>query len=69
MARRRPWRAVAYIPDATAPQGRKREVAGQTAACEQEGLDAFKDRHTEQGHVVDVVHLETLPGLEYDREA
>lgn len=64
MARRRPWRAVAYVPDATAPQGRKRAVAGQTAACTQEGLADFLTRHHEQGHVVDVIHLEALPGME-----
>lgn len=60
MARRRPWRAVAFVPDATAPTGRKRELAGRTAACTREGLQPFLDRHVALGHVCDVLEVQPL---------
>lgn len=62
-ARRRPWRAVAFKPDPTAPNGRKREVTGRTAACTPDGLNGFIRRQTLAGNVVDT--LKVLE-LEYD---
>lgn len=52
--RKRPWRAVAYKPDATAPNGRARAVTGQVAACSRVGLRAFVQRQQAAGNVVDV---------------
>lgn len=63
MARGRPWRALAFRPDATAPYGRKRELMGRTAACTREGLQAFVSRHEDQGHVVDVLEVQPLEGM------
>lgn len=59
--RERPWRATAFVPDPTGQSlaGRKRVVAGRAAAKTEAGLAAFRAKHAEQGHVVDVV--EVLP--------
>lgn len=53
MARPRPYRAIAYVPDVTAPNGRRRQVAGRVAACTPEGLEAWIARQTAAGNVVD----------------
>lgn len=58
MARRRPWRAVAYKPDPTAPNGRSREVTGRTAACTEEGLAEFVLRQVDAGNVVDLYEVQ-----------
>lgn len=58
MGRRRPWRAVAYKPEATAPNGRTREVAGRASACTEEGLDNFIASHVLAGNVVDVCEVQ-----------
>lgn len=60
MARRRPWRAIAYRPDPTAPNGRKRGVVGRTSACDRGGLQAFIDRQEADGNVVDVIEVQPL---------
>lgn len=52
-APRRPWRAIAYVPDATAPNGRKRAVAGRAAAATPTGLRSFVQRQLAAGNVVD----------------
>lgn len=52
MSRPRPYRAVAFIPDPTAPNGRRRTVAGRTAACSPDGLAAFIAKHTAAGNAV-----------------
>lgn len=57
VARRRPFRATAFVPDPTAPNGRRREVAGRAAACSRAGLDAFVARHEAAGHEVDLVEI------------
>lgn len=61
MTRRRPFRATAFVPDPTAPNGRKREVAGRVAAASREGLDRFVNAHRAAGHEVDVVEILPLP--------
>lgn len=60
--RPRLWRAVAYKPDPTAPQGRRRVVAGRTSATTPDGLSRFMAAHRSQGHVVDVIQVSTLDG-------
>lgn len=65
LARRRPWRAIAFVVDPTAPQGRRRTVAGRVAACSPEGLDRFVDRHRDQGNAVDVFEVPELPDEEH----
>lgn len=65
----RPFRAVAYIPDPTGQTaaGRKREVAGRTAAKTLEGLKPFILRHQAQGHIVHLEEvLDMLEGLDED---
>lgn len=57
MVRRRPFRATAFVPDPTAPNGRKREVAGRVAAASRSGLDRFVNAHRAAGHEVDVVEI------------
>lgn len=52
---------MAFRPDPTAPNGRKRDVVGRTSACTQAGLSGFLRRHQEQGHVVDVLEVQPLP--------
>lgn len=52
---------MAFKPDATAPNGRRREVTGRTAACTREGLQPFVDRHRAVGDVVDILDVEPLP--------
>lgn len=54
---RRPWRAVAYVVDPTSPNGRRREVAGRTAARTRDGLDAFVLKHQRLGHPLDVFEV------------
>jgi hypothetical protein len=51
----RPWRAIAYETDPTGQgiQGRKRAVAGRTAARTEAGLAPFITRHRAAGHAVD----------------
>lgn len=58
--RRRPWRAVAYVPDATAPHGRRRVVAGRASACTEDGLARFRLEHRRAGHAVDVFRIDSL---------
>lgn len=58
--RARMWRAVAYIPDPTAPNGRRREVAGRTAAVTLDGLSRFIREHEARGHAVDVSRLTSI---------
>jgi hypothetical protein len=60
MASARPWRAIAYRPDALAPNGRKREVTGRTAAASEDGLARFIDQHEAAGDVVDVWKVQSL---------
>ena len=60
MAGARPWRAIAYRPDALAPNGRKREVTGRTSAASRAGLDRFIDRHEGDGDVVDVWRVQSI---------
>jgi hypothetical protein len=57
VGRRRPWRAIAYVVDPTSPNGRRREVAGRTAAVKREGLDEFIKRHRRAGHPLDVYEV------------
>lgn len=57
MSRPRPFRAIAFVPDETAPNGRRREVAGRVAACTREGLDAWITRQVAAGNVVDVIEV------------
>lgn len=58
--RRRPWRAIAYVPDFTAPNGRRRVVAGRVAACTPDGLTAWINRQRQAGNVVDVIRVHSL---------
>lgn len=53
----RPWRAIAYAPDWTAPRGRRRVVVGRVAAGSRAGLDRFVNEHRAAGHAVDVIEL------------
>ena len=62
-SRPRPWRAVAFIPDPTAPNGRRREVAARAAATTEEGLARFRLEHRLAGHAVDVVRVSDLEEL------
>lgn len=61
--RARLWRAVAFVPDPTAPNGRRRELAGQTSATTQDGLTRFVNAHRRRGHAVDVFRLTELEEL------
>lgn len=45
---------MAYRPDATAPNGRTREVTGRAAACTEDGLADFVLRQVTAGNVVDM---------------
>ena len=65
MASSRPFRAIAYAVDWTAPRGRRRVVVGRVAACRREGLDRFLDEHAAAGHATDVIEIPPLP-LEQD---
>lgn len=60
--RERPWRAIAYVPDPTGQTvaGRKRVVAGRTAAKTREGLAGFIARQEAQGNVVDVFTVDPI---------
>lgn len=49
---------MAYKPDATAPNGRTREVTGRAAACTEDGLADFVARHVEAGDVVDLYEVQ-----------
>lgn len=59
-APRRPWRAIAYVPDPVAPNGRRREVAGRAAAATPTGLGAWVARQRAAGNVVDKYRVGTL---------
>lgn len=48
---------MAFKPDATAPNGRRRLVTGRTSACTEDGLQAFIERHEGAGDVVDVLEV------------
>lgn len=61
--RPRPWRAVAYVPDPTAPNGRRREIAGRASALTEDGLTRFRSSHRRAGHAVDVFRLTGLEEL------
>lgn len=61
--RSRLWRATAYVVDPTAPNGRRREVAGRTSATTQDGLARFVNAHRRQGHAVDVIRVVELEEL------
>jgi hypothetical protein len=61
VSRRRPFRAIAYAVDWTAPRGRRRVVVGRVAACERAGLDRFLEAHAAAGHAVDVIEIPELP--------
>lgn len=68
--RERPWRATAFIPDPTGQTlaGRKRVVAGRTAAKTEAGLARFVTQHEGLGHVVDVVEVLPLTYTDHDQE-
>ena len=59
-ARRRPWRAIAYVVDPVAPNGRRREVAGRVAASTQDGLARFVTAHRLAGDAVDVFRVSSI---------
>lgn len=59
----RPWRAIAYRPDAIAPNGRKREVTGRTSASTEAGLARFVARHEAAGDVVDRWQVQSIEDL------
>lgn len=59
-ARRRPWRAIAYVVDPIAPEGRRRAVAGRTAATTQDGLTRFVNSHRLAGDAVDVFRVASI---------
>lgn len=59
-APRRPWRAIAYVVDPLAPQGRKRAVAGRAAAATPGGLRDWCARQLAAGHAVDRYRVGTL---------
>lgn len=61
--RPRPWRAIAYAVDAEAPNGRRREVAGRTAASTQDGLTRFVSTHRQAGDAVDVFRVVSIEDL------
>lgn len=65
MTRGRPrlWRAIAYVPDETAPNGRRRKVAGRVAACTPDGLSRWILEQRRRGNVVDVLHVPDLEGV------
>jgi hypothetical protein len=58
--RERPWRAIAYVPDAQAPNGRRRHVAGRVAACTADGLTRWITSHRRAGHVIDVFRVSSI---------
>jgi hypothetical protein len=62
MSRPRLWRAIAYVPDRTAPNGRRRLVAGRVAACTPDGLNTWIAKQRRAGNVVDVMHVKALEG-------
>lgn len=68
--RERPWRATAFIPDPTGQTlaGRRRVVAGRTAAKTKAGLTRFTEEHEGLGHVVDVVEVLPLQFNDRDQE-
>lgn len=59
-APRRPWRAIAYVPDPVGTTGRKRAVAGRAAAATPAGLRAWTARQRAAGNVVDKYRVGTL---------
>lgn len=58
--RRRPWRAIAYVVDPWAPQGRRRAVAGRVSACTADGLTRWVNAQRAKGHAVDVYRVGAL---------
>lgn len=58
--RRRPWRAIAYVVDPTAPNGRRRLVAGRVAAATPDGLTRWLNAHRTAGHAVDVYRVASI---------
>lgn len=60
----RPWRAIAYKPDALAPNGRKREVTGRTSAATEQGLAGFIERHEADGDLIDSWRVQSIDDLE-----
>lgn len=60
MSSPRPFRAIAFVPDWTAPNGRRRVVAGRVAACTREGLDRWVDAQLAAGNDVDVIEVVPL---------
>lgn len=62
-APRRRWRAIAYVPDPTAPNGRRRTVAGRAAAATPDGLTAWINRQRRAGNVVDTYTVASLDEL------
>lgn len=59
----RPWRAVAFVPDPSAPNGRRREIAGKTSATTEDGLIRFVRRHRAAGHKLDVFRVQGIDEL------
>jgi hypothetical protein len=55
--RPRPWRAIAYVVDPVAPNGRRREVAGRVSAATQDGLTRWVNAHRLAGDAVDVYRV------------
>lgn len=55
MAKPRPWRAIAYRKDWTAPRGRRRVVVGRISACTRDGLDPWIERQRAQGYAIDII--------------
>jgi hypothetical protein len=63
VSRPRLWRAIAYVPDQTAPNGRRRAVAGRVAACTPDGLSRWILEQRRRGNVVDVIRVHDLEGV------
>lgn len=64
MGRPRPFRAIAYRPDWSAPRGRRRVVVGRVAACTREGLDRWIARQQAEGNDVDVLEILSLENVD-----
>ena len=58
--RPRLWRAIAFVPDPVAPNGRRREVAGRVSACTQDGLTRWVNEQRAKGNAVDVYRVGTI---------
>lgn len=59
---RRPWRAIAYVPDPTGQgtQGRARAVAGRVSAKTPQGLARFTQTQRAAGNVVSRYRVGTI---------